>query len=386
MRIALLAHAPVRGGSTDLFLQARDAFLQRGHEVQCIFGMGAEQPDPRTAGAWIIPRVVGSWRELLREYIRQVESFRPDLVYAISGRVEADLFRFLRCARVRHVSSLEEHEYFNVPLVLEKCRPYLEACTANTPDALEQVAKITGKPTYLLPYLFPEPLNQIAHVDGAKLLDAKNPIEIAFVSRFERFQKRTHWLPEIIHACEKAGANLAWHLYGDGPDLASVQSRVADNPRVTFHGWISRETLYERLPLHDILFFCSRWEGLPIAMVEGMRCGLACVSTDIPAGIRWTLEQGGGWLYDAKSAGDASAALLNAVKDRALILEKRREALHLARKLFNVGTAAEQYRQLDEAFAKLRFNGEALDLDRAAKFRAISVPTYIKRLVIKPQR
>ena len=386
MRIALIAHAPVRGGSTDLLIQARDTFLQRGHEVQCIFGMGAEPADPRTAGAWIIPRVPGDWRDLLREYLRQVESFQPDLVYAISGRVEADLFRFLRCARVRHVSSLEEHEYFNVPLMLEKCRPFMEACTANTPDALETVAQISGKPTYLLPYLFPEPLNQIAEVDGARLLDAKNPIEIAFVSRFDRFQKRSHWLPDIIRACEKTGANLAWHLYGDGPDLASVRDRVGNNPRVHFHGWISRETLYERLPHHDILFFCSRWEGLPIAMVEGMRCGLACVSTDIPAGIRWTLEQGGGWLYDATSPTDAATALLKAVKDRAVILEKRREALQLARKLFNTQTAEAYYQQLEEAFTKLRFNGEALDLDRAGKFRAISVPTYLKRLVFRPQR
>ena len=384
MRIALIAHAPVRGGSTDLLIQARDTFLQRGHEVQCIFGMGAEPADPRTAGAWIIPRVAGGWRDLLREYRRQVESFQPDLVYAISGRVEADLFRFLRCPRVRHVSSLEEHEYFNVPLSLKNGRPFLEACTANTPDALETVARITGKPTYLLPYLFPEPLNQITEVDGTRLLEAKNPIEIAFVSRFERFQKRSHWLPDIIRACEKAGANLAWHLYGDGPDLASVRSRVGDNARVHFHGWISRETLYERLPNHDILFFCSRWEGLPIAMVEGMRCGLACVSTDIPAGIRWTLEQGGGWLYNAASPADAAAALLRAVKDRAVLLEKRREALHLARKLFNTQTAEASYRQLEEAFGKLRFNGEVLDLDRAGKFRTVSVPTYLKRLVFRP--
>ena len=384
MRIALIAHAPVRGGSTDMVIQARDYFLRNGHDVQCIFGTGAASPDPRTAGSQVIATPQKQWRAHMRDYIQQVENFRPDVVFALSGKTEMDLFRFLRCVRVRHTFSLEEHEYLNIPLLLKRGRPFMEAGTANTPDALETVARITGKPTYLLPYLFPEPLNQLAEVDGARLLDAKNPIEIAFVSRFERFQKRSHWLPDIIRACEKAGANLAWHFYGDGPDLASVRNRVGNDSRVHFHGWISRETLYERLPNHDILFFCSRWEGLPVAMVEGMRCGLACVSTDIPAGIRWTLEQGGGWLYDAASPADAAAALLKAVKDRAVLLEKRREALHLARKLFNTQTAAQYYRQLEEAFGKLRFNGEVLDLDRAGKFRTVSVPTYLKRLIFRP--
>lgn len=386
MRIALLSHAPVRGGSTDLLIQARDYFISRGHTIQCIFGQGAEPADPRTAGAWIVPPTSGGWRGRLREYVRLVESFQPEIAYAISGKDEIDVFRFLRCVRVRHISSLEQHDYFNVPHTLKKGRRFIEACTANTPDALEQVARISGKPTFLLPYLFPEPLNQIEDVDPARLMDTGNPIEIAFVSRLERYQKRTQWLPDIIRICEKAGANLTWHFYGDGPEAPALRARLETNPRVIFHGWVQRETLYERLPHHDILFFCSRWEGLPIAMVEGMRCGLACVSTDIPAGIRWTLEQGGGWLYQADSPAAAAAALLKATKDRKLLLEKRREALHLAKKLFTPSVAEQQYLQLEAALAQLKFNGKVLNVSRALKFYGVSVRTYLKRLILRPKR
>ena len=386
MRIALLAHAPARGGSTDLFFQARDFFQGRGYVVQPIFGMPDAAPDPRAADAWVLPERRGDWRVRMKEYRDKIESFAPDLVYAISGRDEVDLMRFLSSVRVRHISSLEEHEYFNVPFTLRKTCRFYEALTANTPDTLEQVRRISGRPSFLLPYLFPEPLHQVLEVDSSRLMDPQSPVEIAFVSRIECFQKRCQWLPEIICGCEDQGAKLAWHFYGDGPYSASLQDRLAGQSSVYFHGWVSREDLYQRLPLHDIFFLCSRWEGLPIAMVEAMRCGLACVVPDIPAGMHWALERGGGWLYDAHSPRAAVDALLLATRQREVLFEKRREALHLARELFSVARAQEQFLELERCLEKLRFNGDFLQLEHAPKFRAVSIPTYIRRLLLRPNR
>jgi glycosyltransferase involved in cell wall biosynthesis len=386
MRIALLAHAPVRGGSTDLFIQARDFFRERGHTVQPIFGQGDPTPDPRTGDAWVLPPSSGDWRAHLGDYLEKVNGFQPDLIYAIGGRDEADLMRFLSHVRVRHISSLEQHEFFNVPFTLKRTRRFLEACTANTPDTLEQVKRITDRPVFLLPYLFPEPLHQITEIDSAQLLDSQSPIEIAFVGRLECFQKRCDWLPEIIRRCDERGARLAWHFYGDGPYAATLRQRLAGHASVSFHGWVSRQDLYEKLPRHDIFFLCSRWEGLPIAMVEAMRCGLACVVPDIPAGMRWALERGGGWLYHARSPRDAAETLLRATRDRELLHEKRAEALQLSGELFSVDRAREQFLNLERSFETLHFNGDCLKLDRARKFRAVSVPTYLRRLLLRPQR
>ena len=154
---------------------------------------------------------------------------------------------------------------------------------------------------------------------------------------------------------------------------------------VTFHGWVDRKTLYEKLPHYDILFFCSRWEGLPIAMVEGMRCGLACVSTNIPAGIRWTLEQGGGWLYDANTPVQAAEALIKATQNRAVLLQKRREALQLARKLFNAKASEAQYLELETSLAQLRYNGNSLSINTASRLHGVSVLTFLKRQIFKPE-
>ena len=379
MRLVLLAHAPVLGGSTDLLFQARDYF-RRANEVTVIFGEGAEPMDPRAEGAVILDSSGRTWRETLRDYVKLVESHRPDIAYAISGAREMDLFRFLRCVRVRHASSLEQHGFADIPFWLTENRDYIEACTANTPDALDEVKRLTGKPAFLLPYQLPplDPAQQAVAIPAS--IDAARPIEVAFVSRLERFQKRAHWLPEIIRHCTRAAANLRWHIYGDGPEAASLRAKLSGAANVVLHGWTARETLYRELPRHDLLFFCSRWEGLPISMVEGMRCGLACVAPDIPAGIRWTLGHGGGWLYEATSARAAAQALVEATRDREMVLQKRREALKLSAELFPASLAEEYYPRLEESMRALRFNRNVLDPATAPKFRAVPLAGYARRV------
>jgi glycosyltransferase involved in cell wall biosynthesis len=383
MRIALLAHAPVSGGSTELFLQIRDFFIARGHVVEPIFGRPATPADPRTQGSWIMPESEGGWRKHLAAYAEKVASFRPDLVYSISGRDEIDLHRFLPFPRVRHVFSLEEHEYFSVPFALRHSRRFTEAYTANTPDTQDAVRRISDRPTYIMPYLFPEPLRAIDEVDAQLLQDSGRPAAIAYVARLERFQKRAHWLPEIIRRCQEAGANLQWHIFGDGPEEGTLRNALQADPRVQFHGWVNRERLYEKLPELDIFFLCSQWEGLPVAMVEAMRCGLACVVPDIPAGMRWALQHGGGWLYAARSPAAAAAKLIEAVANRALLAQRRQEALLLSRQLFSYESAQQQSLELERTLHHIRFNGECLNIQTAPKFRAVSVSAYLRRVLLR---
>src|SRR5207244_4650774 len=121
--------------------------------------------------------------------------------------------------------------------------------------------------------------------------------------------------PAIIEGCQLAGRNFRWHIYGQGPLQTGIKAdlqrrNLAD--KVCFHGWVDATTLAARLPLHDLFFLCSRWEGLPVAMVEAMLCGLACVVPEHPDGITYALREGGGWLYDARSPRACAIALIAA--------------------------------------------------------------------------
>jgi glycosyltransferase involved in cell wall biosynthesis len=379
MRIALLGHTSALGGTTDILVQGRDYFRGRGHDVRTIFGTGSNPVDPRVKDAIFFNSSGTTWRQRIGDYARLIEETKPDVVYAIAGLQEMDVFRFLRCPRVRLFATLEQHGFVDIPFWLSHYSDFMEACTANTPDAVEEVKRYSHKPTFLLPYLIPE---LDASGDLAKIPAQADPakrIEVAVVSRLEMLQKRLHWLPRIVRRCRDLGLPLQWHIYGEGPEGPRLRKELADADDITFHGWTNRATLYQRLPGHDIFFLCSRWEGLPVSMLEAMRCGLACVVPDIPTGIHWTLSHGGGWLYQAISPQAAANALAQAVADRNLLLQKRREALRLSFELFSTAQAAEGYRKLEAAFEKLMFNGNALDIATAPPLRLITLSGYLRR-------
>ena len=90
---------------------------------------------------------------------------------------------------------------------------------------------------------------------------------------------------ELLAVAESLGER-AWtlRLIGDGPGLDDCRSRVsrsallADRVELLGH----RDDVPELLASSDIGLLWSRYEGLPISVMEQMRAGLACVASDLP--------------------------------------------------------------------------------------------------------
>ncbi len=69
---------------------------------------------------------------------------------------------------------------------------------------------------------------------------------------------------------------------GDGPDRSAAERRCRDLglvDRVRFVG--ERNDVAELLPAFDVFAMTSRYEGLPCAVVEAMRCGLPVIATAV---------------------------------------------------------------------------------------------------------
>ena len=79
---------------------------------------------------------------------------------------------------------------------------------------------------------------------------------------------------------------LAIRLVGEGPYGAAIESRLAADPSlarcVTLAGW---QPPREALAAADLLLMPSRYEGVPLVMLEAMALGLPVVGADLP-GIR----------------------------------------------------------------------------------------------------
>lgn len=68
-------------------------------------------------------------------------------------------------------------------------------------------------------------------------------------------------------------------VVGDGPERAAI---AALGPRVTFHPEIARELMPEVYRAADLFGLVSRGEGLPVALIEALACGLPAVVSDDP--------------------------------------------------------------------------------------------------------
>lgn len=74
-------------------------------------------------------------------------------------------------------------------------------------------------------------------------------------------------------------------LVGDGPDRADLEHQADGVASVTFVG---RADPHEWLAAADVVGLSSRWEGMPLVLLEAMAAGRSVVSTDV-AGAREAL-------------------------------------------------------------------------------------------------
>src|SRR5690606_35395203 len=105
-------------------------------------------------------------------------------------------------------------------------------------------------------------------------------------------------------------------LVGLGPmedDLRALAGRLGLAERVLFTG--SRDDVPDLLPGFDVFALSSRFEGLPIALLEAMGTGVAPVETRV-GGIPEVITDGeDGLLVDAGDPGGLAAALERLLED-----------------------------------------------------------------------
>ncbi len=94
------------------------------------------------------------------------------------------------------------------------------------------------------------------------------------------FQKAPEHFLDAVAAMRHRGVLGVW--VGGGPLLETVRAAAAERgltDRVRFVG--ERPDVADLLPAFDVFAMSSRYEGLPCAVVEAMRCGLPVVATAV---------------------------------------------------------------------------------------------------------
>jgi glycosyltransferase involved in cell wall biosynthesis len=84
-------------------------------------------------------------------------------------------------------------------------------------------------------------------------------------------------------------------IVGTGPDVPVIEDYLEKNPGLKSHvsllGSIKNTEVYTKLAPANIMVLMSENEGLPISLIEGLRSGLALISTNV-SGIPELIDEG----------------------------------------------------------------------------------------------
>lgn len=174
---------------------------------------------------------------------------------------------------------------------------------------------------------------QVIHcgVETGRLLPAPPPdgesFEIACVAALREVKGHVH----LINACgilRDRGLRFRCHLVGDGPLERPLRRHVARHglgEQVRFHGPLAHPDVLARMHAAHVVALCSiedragRREGVPVALMEAMSCGLPVVASRI-SGIPELVRNGHSGLLtppgDAWAIADALEYLARSPAER----------------------------------------------------------------------
>jgi glycosyltransferase involved in cell wall biosynthesis len=133
-------------------------------------------------------------------------------------------------------------------------------------------------------YFIPNPM--AVALNGSDDADERRSPEhtIAAMGRLTH-QKGFDFLLQAFSRCVKKHSDWSLIIIGEGEErkrLESLSAKLGITAAVSFPGQVSDPVPILRAA--DLFVMSSRYEGLPLALLEAMACGLAVISTDCPTG------------------------------------------------------------------------------------------------------
>lgn len=133
--------------------------------------------------------------------------------------------------------------------------------------------------------------------DIEKVKNTRSSDEIPTIIMVARFAppKKQLWLLKVLTQIEHIEWKVAFA--GDGPLLQDAQNYVESvglGDRVSFLG--NRQDIPELLHRSHLFALLSDWEGLPLSILEAMRCGLPIIASDVGGVKEAVIQSGNGYL------------------------------------------------------------------------------------------
>jgi len=261
-----------------------------------------------------------SVRRIFSSLVRCIRSWRPDLIHlhTLDAAVHVAVARALRLWRTPHVVHLH---------------------TTNMIRSRTGLGRLLGRRSLLaagaIMACSNEVRNRVAefyHVPEQRIEVVPNPVSL---ERFESAQADTQWrerlclgpdemlavflgrlvvrskgLDVLREAMAVLPEDVSARVMLVGPVKHEAEARALELPgRITWLGPVERDLVPSLLKACDLLVLPSRWEGLPISVIEAMAAGLPVVATRV-SGIPEIVNDGESGLLVPPERPDELAAAI----------------------------------------------------------------------------
>jgi len=282
----------------------------------------------------------------LAQVIRYIRAHKIGIVHA-HGRAAgifarpAALLAGVRCFYTPHggtpVTNPRTFFYAAVEYLLSTVTRGIIAVSGTEADALRSLCALPGRLEVIQ-----NGVEIPTNVDSVETR-LTGPLRVVHVTRYV-FQKNTELLLEVIEALRDMGAleRFEFVILGDGPGRKAFEAAVASRGVghcVKVVGAVSNTGAYLKTAFSFVS--TSRWEGLPLALLEAMARGVPTIATDVAGNQDAVADEETGFLYDLASPRTAAERLTELAASPTLWRRMAEAARERAEEEFSVQAMAD---------------------------------------------
>jgi glycosyltransferase involved in cell wall biosynthesis len=207
-------------------------------------------------------------------------------------------------------------------------------------------------------------------------------LRLLFAGRLEHEQKGVFDLPLIDETLRRRNVDVRWTIIGGGPDGERLRAEWQSD-RVSFLGARSNVETIDRAADHDVFVLPTRFEGLPVALMEAMAVGLVPVVSDIPSGVPDLVINGvNGSLAPVGEIAAYASAIERLAHDRARLDAMSAAARLTMARQFDATTCAAAYQSLYRDYPRLRRRADIVpDLPYGSRLDRPWLPNPVVRTI-----
>ena len=162
-------------------------------------------------------------------------------------------------------------------------------------------------------------------------------------------QKGFDLLLQAWKPIEKTYSDWSLRIVGEGPKRAELEAQIESQglKRVVLAG--ATNNVLDEYEAASIFVLSSRYEGLPLALIEAMWCGLPCIAFDCPQGPAELLAENRGWLVPDGDIAELTAQIAYALSHPEEALKRAQKAQIFAQTTYSEAAIMPQWVQLIES-------------------------------------